>query len=457
VRSAKSGRGLYGLLLGARASADASGIASAIRDASRRLVVLGFGRILARLLLVAAIPILARFYDASAFGLFGVFATAGSALTAAVTLCYERGIVPANTDAEALDLTYLAIVVAVMVCLIGEAVLLPVTLLLGHFGLVTELHPLMILLPIGVVFNSIIQTLLQWANRCHLDRVISIMSVLRSAIMIVVQLAASWLAIGGNGLIIGQIVGSVITAAMLWRSLARTRLEPPIGPWRDRLLKRAHDWSDLPFLSFPRILLAAGAEILTIGLMAELFSAADVGLYYMALRVVTIPSQLTEEPITQVFYRAATASLTRGFGVMRPLILTMLCIAMINVPFVLLLVWGADGIFGRLMGAKWLAAADYARIMSIGWLMMQLLLPLQIVPILLDRLKLQLVFEVGSQTARVTAILAAFSIGNFTLCLALLSAQNVLFTVGFAAALLWSNAFSIKTMVRRGTNGISAG
>ena len=39
--------------------------------ALRSLAILGSGRVLARLAMVAALPLLARRYDAEAFGLFG--------------------------------------------------------------------------------------------------------------------------------------------------------------------------------------------------------------------------------------------------------------------------------------------------------------------------------------------------------------------------------------------------
>jgi teichuronic acid exporter len=421
--------------------ADPPSVASAARQALQRLAVLGTGRILARLMLVGAIPLLAQFYDASAFGLFGIYTTAGSTLAAAAALCFERGIVPARADGEGLQLTYFALLMTALTCCALEMVLMIASLIMNHFGVLGALGPLLLLLPVGVALNTTIQVMLQWANRTHRDRVMSTTSVVRSATMLTVQFGASSFAIGANGLIIGQIVGSVAAAVILWFAIPMLPFQRGVAlSWR-RLLATARSWSALPRFSLPRVILEAGADILNISLMAELFGASDVGFYWMALRVVTIPSQLVDEPLSQVFYRGAAASLARGKGVLRPLVLTMACVAAINIPFIGMVFWGADGIFGKLLGSNWLDAADYAKIMLPGWVAAQLGLPLHIVPILLGRLKLELIAEIGSQAARVLAILAAYAAGSFTLCLALLSAQHVLFALAFGSALYLSNVY----------------
>src|SRR4051794_21668209 len=119
--------------------ADPPSVASAARQALQRLAVLGTGRILARLMLVGAIPLLAQFYDASAFGLFGIYTTAGSTLAAAAALCFERGIVPARADGEGLQLTYFALLMTALTCCALEIVLMIASLIMNHFGVLGAL------------------------------------------------------------------------------------------------------------------------------------------------------------------------------------------------------------------------------------------------------------------------------------------------------------------------------
>ena len=91
--------------------------------------------------------------------------------------------------------------------------------------------------------------------------------------------------------------------------------------------------------------------------------------------------------------------------------------------------------FEKVLGASWVPAAFYAQIMSVGWMVAQIGVPLHMLPVLLNRLKLQFFFEIGSQAGRLAAVLAAYALDSFPLCLALLAAVEILSVVTFGGAL----------------------
>lgn len=432
-------------------SAASPGVDTTLRRALRSLAILGTGRILARVLMLGALPILAHVYDAKDFGLFGVYNTACSVLGVAAALCYERGIVPAKTDVEASLLTYLSLLLTVVTCSALEVVLILAMPVLRRLGLIESATLLILVLPVGIAFNSIVQTLLEWANRTHRDRIMSGSSVLRAATMLGIQFGAAWLAIGSYGLIVGQLGGSILAVVTLCLCLSWPGLPRDDRLWWQPLAGAARRLSALPLFSFPRALLEAGANILIISLMTELFGPAEVGLYWMAQRVVTIPSQVVDEPVTQLFYRSASSSLARGNGVIRPVAMTMFFLAAIAVPFVLVLIWAGDRIFGHILGPNWLPAAYYAKIMAAGWLAAEIAMPFHVLPILLNRLKFQLISEVVSQSARLGAILIAYAAGSFVLCLSLLAAQDMLFAILFGTALFWRKSTRAMAAPRVGT------
>ena len=118
-----------------------------------------------------------------------------AALTGAAAICYEQGIVPAKTNAEATRLTYLSLL---LIGLTFIALLIPLALLgpvfLSHFAGPGPALTLF-LLSLGIAFNAAVLVLLQLANRGRRDRAISCASVF--------------------GLIFGQIPGSTLAAVSL--------------------------------------------------------------------------------------------------------------------------------------------------------------------------------------------------------------------------------------------------
>jgi O-antigen/teichoic acid export membrane protein len=409
-----------------------------LRPLLRTAAVLGFGRIFARLLMLAAIPLLARVYNAEAFGVFGVYNTATAVLSVAAALCYEQAIVPARSERQAGALLYLSLLLAVAISLFLQIIAFLGYPLIRHFGPVQSLAPIILVMPAATGVNAIVLILLQWANRTHRDHVMSSNSVLRAGCMVGLQAVGGYFAMGGMGLILGQLAASLIAAAVL-----AVRISWPVlqgKHWFLELRNTARDLSDFPLFSFPRALLEAAAGVVMMGLLAALFGPSDVGYYWMAQRIVSIPSQVIDEPMRQVFYRAASSSLAKGEGVIRPLIATVGIRAAIVIPFITLVVLSADIIFGRLLGPSWAGAAFYARLMAAGWMVGEIATPFSALSVLLNRQRFQLIAEVISQSAKIAVILIAYSFASFALCVGLLATQDVLYAIGFAIALFWPKA-----------------
>jgi O-antigen/teichoic acid export membrane protein len=413
-----------------------------LRPLLHTAAVLGFGRILARLLMLAAIPLLARVYNAEAFGLFGVYNTATAVLSVAAALCYEQAIVPAKSDRQAAALLYLSLLLAVTISLFLQIIAFLAFPLIRHCDPVQNLAPIILVLPAATGTNAIILILLQWANRTHRDHLMSSNSVLRAGCMVGLQAVGGYFAMGGMGLVFGQLAASLIAAAAL-----AVRISWPVlhgKHWFLELRTTARDLPDFPIFSFPRALLEAVGGVVVMGLLATLFGPSDVGYYWMAQRIVSIPSQIIDEPMRQVFYRAASLSLAKGEGVIRPLIVTIGIRAAVVLPFITLVLLSANVVFVRLLGSAWAGAAFYARLMAAGWVVGLITIPFFSLPVLLDCQRFQLVAEVINQSTRVVMILVAYLFASFALCVGLLAAQEVLFVIGFGIALFWPGA--IRTL-----------
>jgi hypothetical protein len=160
----------------------------------------------------------------------------------------------------------------------------------------------------------------------------------------------------------------------------------------------------------------------------------------MAQQIVSIPSQVIDELMRQVFYRAASLSLAKGEGVIGRLIVPVAIRAAVVVPFIMLVVLLANVVFACLLGSSCADAAFYARLMAAGWVVGLITIPFFSLPILLDCQRFQSVAEVVNQSTRVVMMLIAYLFASSPPCFGLFAAQDVLCSIGFAIALFQPRA-----------------
>src|SRR4051812_39113554 len=75
-------------------------------------VILARGTVLAQIITLAGVPLLARLYDAAAFGVYGAVSTTLLALSTIACGRYEQAIIPARSESEATRLVVLSLAVS---------------------------------------------------------------------------------------------------------------------------------------------------------------------------------------------------------------------------------------------------------------------------------------------------------------------------------------------------------
>ena len=129
-----------------------------------------------------------------------------------------------------------------------------------------------------------------------------------------------------------------------------------------RLLRK---YKRFPFFQMPANLISNLGHQLPVQTIETLYGASALGMYSMALRILSLPTTLLATPVNRVFYQEATQRYNRGENIGHfayKILETNIKIAII--PISILMIFGRQ-IFRVFLGQQWTAAGDFASIMGI--------------------------------------------------------------------------------------------
>jgi O-antigen/teichoic acid export membrane protein len=298
-------------------------------------------------------PLLTRLYAPQEFGVYHLFAAVAANIAVVACLRYEFALPMARDDAEAHTLRTL--------CLRLLLIMFVVTALVGCIWTlaVAALWPLWlpwVVLMLGAVSVATLQ-----ATRERRFRPMAFARVLQHGGGAAMQAVFGWLHAGVAGLIAGLALGTLAAVAVL-------RL-PMSGSWRvsrERLFDVARAHRDFPLLNTPHAFLGALQDTVSIALVAALAGPAAAGAWGLCMRVLKAPATLVGGALAQALYphlaaEARGATLAGRAAVAR----AMLVLALLALPFVLLLWWVAPPMFVWAFGERWADAGDLARALAL--------------------------------------------------------------------------------------------
>lgn len=256
----------------------------------------------ARGLALLSIPLLTRLYTPEQFGVFGLFSSVLLLLVPLATFRYMTALPLPRTDRAAFAVLALAFV------LLGgfSLVLLVVALLAGaplltEFGL-GELVPYALLIPVGVFFASVFETLSMWATRARAYRVIAMTQIWQAIGGEGSKILLGVLAVGPIGLIggyiLGQITGLRNIITRFW-TVFRALL-PRLSVRQMRIV--AYRYRGFPINRMPaQFLLALGMQAPLL-LTARYFDAATTGQLALAMLAFALPFALVGQATSRVYF-----------------------------------------------------------------------------------------------------------------------------------------------------------
>ncbi|MEO5869829.1 MAG: lipopolysaccharide biosynthesis protein [Gemmatimonadaceae bacterium] len=324
-------------------------------------------------------PFLSRIFSVADFGNFANYSAWVAFLALTGSLRYEHAIIVAKDRAEANRVFALTMFVCVISVVIFEAVALAISA--GHSGggYLREIAGILPYIPLGVLSACMGTPLAQLHIRTGLFRRLAAVGVAQVVASVAAQVILGVLKVN-NGLIIGSIVGNVVSAAalapLLWDRETMAQL-------RDAVTMRQLRDTARTFVNFPRYTLPGDA----IGVVTQqffpvfvlaLFGPTAAGLYAFSARIVRVPLIVVATAVSAALRNEAMLRLQGEGDLARLFSKTMRGLFLVSLlPFAAMLLYSHE-IFALVFGAKWREAGTIVRILSPGILFEFVAFPLSV-------------------------------------------------------------------------------
>ena len=395
---------------------------------ARNLAVVGGATAIGQGALVLATPLLARLYDPEAFGLLSVYAAMLSILLAVSSLRYDFAVPIADDDGEAVHLLCVCLVFGGFTSLAVGLVVIAwgsgLSALLGA----APLAPFLWILPVGLLVASTSQAVTSWATYHRLFPRIGRLRATQGLGQAVCQAALGILRVGPIGLIVGDTAGRVLGTEQL--------LRPLVGTLRSATLTmKAVRHSARKRWGFARVMTAASLlNVLSLQvpflMIPALFDLQLSGQYFLAYRMLVLPTSLVAAAVSQVFFGEASARRQDPARLRALARNTAVSLFVFSIPTYLTVLFAGPALIHVVFGSQWGMAGLYAQIMAPGLILWGVANPISTLLLVGRREVESLGFTVAELALKVGALMGGAVLHSLTAGLVLLSVATILINIG---------------------------
>jgi O-antigen/teichoic acid export membrane protein len=297
-----------------------------------------------------------------------------------------------------------------------------ISLLLGNISLSFWLY----FIPLSVILTGLYKTFNYWCNRKKRFKNVSASRVSESFSKSSSNLIFGYLKITPGGLIIGVLIGQLIsTLALLKQNLKEIiSLKHFFSKQTIRIQAKKH--KDFPLYSLPNTLLNVFSMQIIIIIIAHLFSDYFVGLYSFAFRMLSIPISLIGVSVGQVFYQKFSELYNSNGNLRKMIFKTWSSLILIGfIPMLITFFWGSE-IFSFVFGEDWGDSGKIASFLSIMLFFMFISSPTSTAFIVLRSQKINLFSGVSLLIIRPLAFYIGYCYQDFYLALTILVIMEVI-------------------------------
>ena len=320
------------------------------REFVRHVLVLMSTSTLAQLITIAASPILSRLYTPTEMGIYTVFTSFVAGLCTITTGRYSLATVLPDDEKDARALVKLSRRISAWVCLIGGLILL---IGAGPISEAVRRPEMRFWLPfVGLTAWAYAQVEIYsyWCNRHRQYRLMGTNRINQASTTSGSQLVLGFFGVGPAGMILPVFFGQSAGAFTMWLKTRKEINAQPIGSMKE-MAKR---YRKMPLLSMPTAILDAVRQQGTPVMISAMFSAAAVGQYGWAWRLLQTPAGLINYSLSQVFYKSL-ATTPRGHMV-KMVTQSILRSALIGVVPFLAIYFLSPPLFPIIFGGQWAEA-----------------------------------------------------------------------------------------------------
>ena len=331
----------------------------------RGMTTLAVGNITARVISLAAIPVLTRLYSPDDFGALAVFTSLIALLAPIITLRYVLALPLPRLDGMAINL--LALSASLMLCMsliVGLGLWAFGVQLLGFFSM-EVLAPYRWLIILGLVGGGGYEILSLWATRKRAYKPIAKTTATQSLLGNAIKLLLGFMTIKPLGLLIGQVVSTSGGIASLWLHFRKDFAKNFRFLSFNRIKTVATHYRHFPIYRLPSQLLLAFSAQAPLLLTAIIYDAETTGQLGLALMAISLPIGLLSDSMSKAYYAEISNVGKKHPKRIRLITHSMLKrLLVISLPPAILLALFGETLFILAFGIEWQLAGQFAALLA---------------------------------------------------------------------------------------------
>jgi O-antigen/teichoic acid export membrane protein len=329
----------------------------ALRSRKARSVFAGNG--VGQVIALVMVPVIARLFAPAAVGEFGLFSSVVMALAVVACLALDQAIPVADNQREAHALQVASVLVLVVFTALVALVLM-VALPLGAARL-EGLGPHLILLPPAVFLAGMAQIGIQAATQRQDFVGLARGFAVRTGGTAIAQVAVAVVLRNGTGMILAQMLA--IGCASVVLGAAFRGAVPSWGELRAAVERHKNN----PLYLAPRLVVGSAGDVAVLLLLSAWFETSEVGFYWMAGRLLQVPSGFIDPPTRQLFMSAAIEARARTGRFGSVLIASAGGLMAIACGVIVVLALFGHPLIRTVLGPGWDQAVPFVQVIAVGW------------------------------------------------------------------------------------------
>lgn len=330
----------------------------------KSVLTLSSGAVVGQAINFFGMPVVGRVYTPEAMGDYTVITTNAGVIGAVACLGMMTVFLLPERDEEARGLSRLVLLATVAITTLAVLFLWVIAPYWRIFS--TEETPYtlaLVVLWLYNICNTVSNICYAYANRHSLYRVLFWNPVLYSGVNVALSILFGMLNWGFLGYTLASILAFVVNIAhLMLHGNAFGKVEDPDC----RPLPLLKSYRRFPVYQMPANLISSLGTQIPVQMMERYYSSAALGMYSMALKVLSLPTSLLATPVNRVYFQEASQRYNRGEDIGEfsfKILKANIKIAII--PISILIIFG-EWIFALFLGEQWREAGTYAAILGVS-------------------------------------------------------------------------------------------
>jgi len=361
----------------------------------KNILTLGSGTVFAQIIPFLFYPVIARIFTPAEIGLLATLTAIFVIIVNFASGRYEMGILVAKTKQDAANLAGLSIILSFFV-----VVFVYLMLRLFFVDIISTrmneplLKKWLFVCPIAAFSIVIYNVYNEWCVRNGYFKRLAINKIINSTAITVSELFLGLVKIFSQGLIIGDMIGRVFSAAICVFRAVRKDTAAFKEVSVVRMKKLVKEFIEFPKYIMPGRLLNEIGKRLPVFFLGFYFNSDEVGYFAMTTLVLYAPVGMISLAIKDVFRQRANEDFKNNGNCRTFFIEILKILSIVAVIGSVVLIFCLPFIFSIFVGKQWDTAAYYAQILTIPILLSFVSTPLFDVIIIANKLKFNFLWQI---------------------------------------------------------------